>query len=148
MNGAAQCGGCRATVPDGARFCPECGTPVVAGAPLSDSRRIVTALFIDLVGSTALAETLDPEALRRTMDRYYRICTTAVTEHGGVVEKFIGDAVMAVFGAFVTHEDDALHAVRAACAVREAVTAIGTGVGGPGAGVSGAGVSGDRKSVV
>ncbi|MFF7363285.1 AAA family ATPase [Streptomyces sp. NPDC008125] len=105
------------------------------GAPSSDSRRIVTALFIDLVGSTVLAETLDPEALRRTMDRYYRACTTAVTEHGGVVEKFIGDAVMAVFGAFVTHEDDALHAVRAACAVREAVTAIGTGAGGSGAGV-------------
>ncbi|WP_299530387.1 adenylate/guanylate cyclase domain-containing protein [uncultured Streptomyces sp.] len=126
-------------MPDAARFCPECGTPVV-GAPTSDSRRIVTALFIDLVGSTVLAETLDPEALRRTMDRYYRACTTAVTEHGGVVEKFIGDAVMAVFGAFVTHEDDALHAVRAACAVREAVTAIGSGAGGTGAGGSGAGV--------
>ncbi|MCX5396839.1 adenylate/guanylate cyclase domain-containing protein [Streptomyces sp. NBC_00102] len=123
-------------MPDGARFCPECGTPVVVGAPSSDSRRIVTALFVDLVGSTVLAETLDPEALRRTMDRYYRACTTAVTEHGGVVEKFIGDAVMAVFGAFVTHEDDALHAVRAACAVREAVTAMGTGAQGSGAGVS------------
>nr|WP_240799275.1 adenylate/guanylate cyclase domain-containing protein [Streptomyces sp. A0958] len=115
-------------MPDGARFCPVCGTPLVAGTPSSDSRRIVTAVFIDLVGSTVLAETLDPEALRRTMDRYYTACTTAVAEHGGVVEKFIGDAVMAVFGAFVTHEDDALHAVRAACAVREAVTAIGTGV--------------------
>ncbi|NED10013.1 AAA family ATPase, partial [Streptomyces sp. SID9124] len=102
---------------------------MVAGAPSSDSRRIVTALFIDLVGSTVLAETLDPEALRRTMDRYYRACTTAVTEHGGVVEKFIGDAVMAVFGAFVTHEDDALHAVRAACAVRESVAAVATGPG-------------------
>ncbi|MFF5335486.1 AAA family ATPase [Streptomyces sp. NPDC013181] len=130
MNGAARCGSCRAAVPDGARFCPVCGTPLVTGTPSSDSRRIVTALFIDLVGSTVLAETLDPEALRRTMDRYYTACTTAVTEHGGVVEKFIGDAVMAVFGAFVTHEDDALHAVRAACAVREAVTAIGTGVAG------------------
>ncbi|WP_328903121.1 AAA family ATPase [Streptomyces sp. NBC_00441] len=129
MNAAARCGGCRGAVPDGARFCPECGTPVVAGAPSSDSRRIVTAVFIDLVGSTVLAETLDPEALRRTMDRYYRACTTAVTEHGGVVEKFIGDAVMAVFGAFVTHEDDALHAVRAACAVRESVAAIATGPG-------------------
>ncbi|WP_330241300.1 AAA family ATPase [Streptomyces sp. NBC_00525] len=134
MNGAVRCGSCRAAVPDGARFCPVCGTPLVTGTPSSDSRRIVTALFIDLVGSTVLAETLDPEALRRTMDRYYTACTTAVAEHGGVVEKFIGDAVMAVFGAFVTHEDDALHAVRAACAVREAVTAIGTGVGGSAAG--------------
>ncbi|THA79079.1 adenylate/guanylate cyclase domain-containing protein [Streptomyces sp. A0642] len=127
MNGAARCGSCRTAVPAGARFCPECGTPLTGGAPSSDSRRIVTAVFIDLVGSTVLAETLDPEALRRTMDQYYTACTTAVTEHGGVVEKFIGDAVMAIFGAFVSHEDDALHAVRAACAVREAVSAIGTG---------------------
>ncbi|WP_424210945.1 AAA family ATPase [Streptomyces sp. BI20] len=114
-------------MPPGARFCPECGTPLVAGAPASDSRRIVTALFVDLVGSTALAETHDPEALRRTMDRYYTACTTAVTEAGGVVEKFIGDAVMAVFGAFAAHEDDALRAVRAACALRDAVAALDTG---------------------
>lgn len=127
MNEVARCGSCRTAVPAGARFCPECGTPLTAGAPSSDSRRIVTAVFIDLVGSTVLAETLDPEALRRTMDRYYTACTSAVTEHGGVVEKFIGDAVMAVFGAFVSHEDDALHAVQAAYAVREAVAAIETG---------------------
>ncbi|MFJ7157834.1 AAA family ATPase [Streptomyces sp. NPDC101118] len=94
---------------------------------MADSRRIVTAVFIDLVGSTVLAETLDPEALRRTMDRYYTACTTAVTERGGVVEKFIGDAVMAVFGAFVSHEDDALHAVQAAYAVREAVAGLAGG---------------------
>ncbi|MGW6687048.1 AAA family ATPase [Streptomyces sp. NPDC054961] len=127
MTGAARCGSCRATVPEAARFCPECGTPLTGGAPSADSRRIVTALFIDLVGSTVFAETLDPEALRRAMDRYYGACTAAVTERGGVVEKFIGDAVMAVFGAFVSHEDDALHAVQAACAVREALAAVNAG---------------------
>ncbi|MFJ6934874.1 AAA family ATPase [Streptomyces sp. NPDC101132] len=127
MNGGTRCGSCRTPVPTGARFCPECGTPLGGAAPAADSRRIVTAVFIDLVGSTVLAETLDPEALRRTMDRYYTACTTAVTERGGVVEKFIGDAVMAVFGAFVSHEDDALHAVQAAYAVREAVAGLGGG---------------------
>ncbi|MER7762990.1 AAA family ATPase [Streptomyces sp. NPDC097619] len=129
MNAATRCGSCRTEGPPGARFCPGCGTPLAAATPSGDSRRIVTAVFIDLVGSTVLAETLDPEALRHTMDRYYRACTRAVTERGGVVEKFIGDAVMAVFGAFVSHEDDALHAVRAALAVREAVADIATGDG-------------------
>ncbi|MFI8100514.1 AAA family ATPase [Streptomyces sp. NPDC086023] len=127
MNGGTRCGSCRTPAPAGARFCPECGTPLGGAAPAADSRRIVTAVFIDLVGSTVLAETLDPEALRRTMDRYYTACTTAVTERGGVVEKFIGDAVMAVFGAFVSHEDDALHAVQAAYAVREAVAGLAGG---------------------
>ncbi|CAM5637121.1 hypothetical protein SAVIM338S_06176 [Streptomyces avidinii] len=127
MTGLTRCGSCRAAVPEAARFCPECGTPLTGGVPSADSRRIVTAVFIDLVGSTVYAETLDPEALRRAMDRYYGACTAAVTERGGVVEKFIGDAVMAVFGAFVSHEDDALHAVQAACAVREALAAVNAG---------------------
>ncbi|GAA4933677.1 AAA family ATPase [Streptomyces coeruleoprunus] len=125
MSGGTRCGTCRTEAPPGARFCPECGTPLTGGVPSADSRRIVTAVFIDLVGSTVLAETLDPEALRRTMDRYYSACTAAVTERGGVVEKFIGDAVMAVFGAFVSHEDDALRAVQAAYAVREALAGTG-----------------------
>ena len=71
-------------------------------------------LFMDIVGSTALAERLDPEALRQIMDRYFAACLAAITDHGGVVEKFIGDAVLAVFGAIVAHEDDAVRAVRAA----------------------------------
>ena len=118
-------------MPEGARFCPECGARLAAPPPASDTRRIITVVFIDLVGSTELAESLDPEALRRTMDGYYEACTSAITERGGVVEKFIGDAVMAVFGAFVTQEDDALHAVQAACAVREAVAGDGPEPEGP-----------------
>ncbi len=74
-------------------------------------------LFIDLVGSTQLAEQLDPEPLREIMDAYFAIGSASVAEHGGVVEKFIGDAIMAAFGAAVAHEDDAVRAVRAAAAV-------------------------------
>ena len=69
---------------------------------------------MDIVGSTALAERMDPEALRQIMDRYFAACGTAIAEHGGIVEKFVGDAILAVFGATVTHEDDATRAVRAA----------------------------------
>jgi class 3 adenylate cyclase/tetratricopeptide (TPR) repeat protein len=79
-----------------------------------ESRKRISILFIDIVGSTTLAERLDPEALRQIMDSYFTCCVAAIEEHGGVVEKFIGDAVMAAFGATVAHEDDALRAVRAA----------------------------------
>ncbi|MFC4530898.1 AAA family ATPase [Sphaerisporangium dianthi] len=78
------------------------------------ARRHVVVLFIDLVGSTELAERLDPELLRHILDRYYQACTSGIGEHGGVVEKFIGDAIMAVFGIPISSEDDALRAVRAA----------------------------------
>ncbi|MET8144826.1 AAA family ATPase [Sphaerisporangium sp. NPDC005288] len=78
------------------------------------ARRNVVVLFIDLVGSTELAERLDPELLRHILDRYYQACTSGIGEHGGVVEKFIGDAIMAVFGIPISSEDDALRAVRAA----------------------------------
>jgi class 3 adenylate cyclase len=79
-----------------------------------ESRKNVTVLFIDLVDSTVLAENIDPEPLRQIIDRYFAGCAAAVEEHGGVVEKFIGDAVVAVFGAVVSHEDDAVRAIRAA----------------------------------
>lgn len=79
-----------------------------------ESRKQVSILFIDIVGSTALAERLDPEALAQIMDSYFAACVAAIEDHGGMVEKFIGDAVLAAFGAAVTHEDDALRAVRAA----------------------------------
>ncbi|MFB4292105.1 AAA family ATPase [Nonomuraea sp. ATR24] len=78
------------------------------------ARRNVVVLFIDMVGSTELAERLDPELLMRVLDRYYAACRARITEHGGVVEKYIGDAIMAVFGVPVSREDDALRAVLAA----------------------------------
>jgi class 3 adenylate cyclase/tetratricopeptide (TPR) repeat protein len=87
-----------------------------------ESRKRVSILFIDVVGSTSLAEELDPEALRQVMDSYFAGCVAAIEEHGGLVEKFIGDAVLAAFGATLTHEDDALRAVRAAAG---SLTALG-----------------------
>jgi len=88
-------------------------------------RKVVTVLFADLVGSTALGESTDPEALRTRMRGYFADLRAILERHGGSVEKFVGDAVMAVFGIPVAHEDDALRAVRAAWEMREAVTAHG-----------------------
>jgi len=109
------CTACGAASRHGDRFCPRCGAALAAGLDTRhEARKHVTVLFIDLVDSTVLAERLDPEALRLIIDRYFAGCSAAVGTHGGEVEKFIGDAVMAVFGATVSHEDDAVRAVRAA----------------------------------
>jgi class 3 adenylate cyclase/tetratricopeptide (TPR) repeat protein len=90
-----------------------------------ESRKVVTVLFCDLVGSTSLGESTDPEALRARMRRYFEDLRVILERHGGTVEKFVGDAVMAVFGIPVSHEDDALRAVRAAWEMRDAVGAHG-----------------------
>ena len=89
----------------------------------------MTALFCDVTGSTALGEELDPEVLRRVMNRYFGEIRATVERHGGTVEKFIGDAVMAVFGVPRVEEDDALRAVRAAAEIRERLPAVATEVG-------------------
>src|SRR5512141_83225 len=86
-----------------------------------ERRKTVTLLFADVTGSTALGERLDPEALRRVMGRYFDEMAAVIERHGGTVEKFIGDAVMAVFGIPQLHEDDALRAVRAADGMRAAL---------------------------
>jgi class 3 adenylate cyclase len=105
------CVECGAGLPSAAKFCPECGTPV---SPTGrDSRRTVTLLFTDVTGSTAMGEQRDPEAYRDVMGRYFAVARAAVERHGGTVEKFVGDAVLAVFGIPEVHEDDALRAVRA-----------------------------------
>src|SRR5438309_11784066 len=85
----------------------------------TEERRIVTVLFADMAGSTALGEQLDPEEMRRILARYYRIARDSAEQHGGTVEKFIGDAVMAVFGLPTAHGDDPDRAVAAALAMRE-----------------------------
>src|SRR5438445_4304462 len=92
---------------------------------VSAHRNVVTVLFCDVVGSTALGETLDPERLRALLARYFERMKGIVESHGGSVEKFIGDAVMAVFGVPVVHEDDALRACRAAAEMRDALPELG-----------------------
>ena len=89
-----------------------------AADAVGEQRKTVTVFFSDVSGSTALGERLDPESLRRVLARYFEVAREAVERHGGVVEKFIGDAVMAVFGVPHVHEDDALRAVRAATELR------------------------------
>ena len=84
-------------------------------------RKIVTVVFCDLCDSTSLGESLDPESLRQVITRYFESMRDAIVRHGGIVEKFIGDAVMAVFGLPTTREDDALRAVRAAVGMRAAL---------------------------
>jgi class 3 adenylate cyclase/tetratricopeptide (TPR) repeat protein len=86
---------------------------------MAEARKVVTVVFADVAGSTALGEALDPEALRRVIERYFREARTVLEQHGGTVEKFIGDAVMAVFGIPEAHEDDALRAARAAAEMSE-----------------------------
>ncbi|HKA84311.1 MAG TPA: adenylate/guanylate cyclase domain-containing protein [Acidimicrobiales bacterium] len=105
------CPGCGAETPDGARFCPNCGTDLhVRG----DERRVVTVLFADLVGFTALSEDRDPEQVKRLVDRCFERLVADIETFGGRVDKIVGDAVLALFGAPVAHEDDAERAVRAA----------------------------------
>ncbi|HEY3181971.1 MAG TPA: adenylate/guanylate cyclase domain-containing protein [Gaiellaceae bacterium] len=112
------CGRCGHDLPEDARFCSGCGARV--GPPLGDGevRKTVTVLFADLAGSTALGESLDPESLRRILGRYFESVARVLERHGGTVEKFIGDAVVAIFGVPVAQEDDALRAVRAAAELR------------------------------
>jgi class 3 adenylate cyclase/tetratricopeptide (TPR) repeat protein len=118
------CATCGAENREGARFCDSCGAALAEAPPAREQRKTVTVLFCDVTGSTALGERLDPESLRRVMARYFEAMRGVVERHGGTVEKFIGDAVMAVFGVPVLHEDDALRAVRAAAEMREALVAL------------------------
>src|SRR4029077_18807407 len=109
----AVCPTCGTENPDGARFCNGCAAPLATPAASREQRKTVTVVFCDVVGSTALGESTDPEALRALLARYFEAMKAIVERHGGTVEKFIGDAVMAVFGVPVLHEDDALRALRA-----------------------------------
>src|SRR3954470_17476915 len=120
------CPACGIENPATARFCAACGTQLVRDNPARDARKMVTILFADVAGSTALGEVLDPETVRSLMDGYFAIIRETIESHGGTVEKFIGDAVMAVFGIPILHEDDALRAVRAADAIRSEVAQLET----------------------
>ena len=123
------CLGCGAGNPPGAGYCQDCGSPLGLGLAARESRRTVTVLFCDVAGFTTLAEQLDPEALRRQMNRYFAAAKGIVESHGGTVEKFIGDAVMAVFGLPTIHEDDGVRALRAAAELRDAFHGSAAAVG-------------------
>jgi class 3 adenylate cyclase/tetratricopeptide (TPR) repeat protein len=148
---ALTCAACGTMNPPGVRFCGECGTAVgegerraapaatqapassVSGTPDATATapgaeaelKVVSILFADLVGFTASSEQRDPEAVRETLTRYFETATTVIERYGGTVEKFIGDAVMAVWGTPIAHEDDAERAVRAALDLVDAVEALG-----------------------
>src|SRR5512134_1754437 len=110
------CPSCAAPVPAGARYCPSCGTAV--SPKQLEERRVVTVLFADLVGFTALAEHRDPEQVKRLVDAAFARLVADIEHHGGVVDKVLGDAIVALFGAPIAHEDDADRAVRAALAMQ------------------------------
>jgi class 3 adenylate cyclase/ketosteroid isomerase-like protein/tetratricopeptide (TPR) repeat protein len=116
----ARCAACGAEVTPGERFCDRCGAPQTR----TEALKVVTVVFADLTGSTALQESLDSESARTVMARFYDAMTAVVTAHGGCVEKFIGDAVVATFGADVVREDDALRGVRCAVAMTSALEAL------------------------
>ena len=120
------CTSCGHETSEGAKFCEECGGSLAAASVgTQEQRKTVTVLFCDVTGSTELGESLDPERLRALLARYFERMKAIVERHGGSVEKFIGDAVMAVFGVPVLHEDDALRAVRAAVEMRDALPELG-----------------------
>ncbi len=118
-----RCPRCGVDAPSGARFCGRCGAALAPVAPSPEERKLVTVLFADVVGSTHLSGVLDPEQVQTQMDRFFAISRDEVHGHGGTVEKYIGDAVMAVFGLPSVHEDDPERAARAAAAIRARVRA-------------------------
>ena len=140
---AAACLSCGTENQPGAKFCSECATPLASSGPhparagarggqaspiIPDGgaeRRLVSVLFADLVGFTPFAEERDAEDVRETLTRYFELATDVITRYGGTVEKFIGDAVMAIWGAPVAREDDAERAVRAGLELVDVVRSLG-----------------------
>ncbi|MHB8471044.1 MAG: adenylate/guanylate cyclase domain-containing protein, partial [Gaiellaceae bacterium] len=136
------CASCGAVLAGGEKFCGECGAPSSVQAPAggpgapareapTSERRLVSVLFADLVGFTRLSESRDSEEVRELLSRYFDTCSRLIALYGGTVEKFIGDAVMAVWGAPTATEDDAERAVRAALDLVAAVSALGDETGEP-----------------
>jgi class 3 adenylate cyclase/tetratricopeptide (TPR) repeat protein len=115
------CSNCGHENPDGAKFCMECAAPLDAAParPVAEERKVVTCLFCDLVGFTATSESADPEDVDQMLTAYAEMARRQIESHGGVVEKFIGDAVVGIFGVPAAHEDDPERAVRAGLRIAE-----------------------------
>jgi class 3 adenylate cyclase/tetratricopeptide (TPR) repeat protein len=118
------CAACGAENPDGHRFCWSCGAALSAAGV--ERRKLVTSVFCDLSGSTAMGERADAETVFATMNAYFEAARDALERHGGTVEKFIGDAVVGMFGVPEAHEDDALRACRAAIEIQERIASLNT----------------------
>src|SRR5919106_2025745 len=130
------CRNCGTPNPPGTKFCGECGSSLAIGSPVeavgempAAERRLVSVLFADLVGFTTISESRDPEEVRELLTSYFDTCRRLIARYGGTVEKFIGDAVMAVWGAPIAMEDHAERAVRAALELTAAVAALGEETG-------------------
>ncbi len=121
-----RCPGCGEENPPKFRLCGYCGTPLITAEalPVHEVRKTVTLIFSDLKDSTALGERLDNEALHEVKERYFSAMAAEIKRHGGKIEKYIGDAIMAVFGLPRAHEDDALRAVRAAIGMQTVLRGV------------------------
>ena len=129
-----KCPGCGEENPPKFKLCGYCGTPLAGAAPVAtlpahEIRKTVTIVFTDLKDSTALGETLDSEALHEVKERYFNAMSAEIKRHGGKIEKYIGDAIMAVFGLPRAHEDDALRAVRAAAGMQDVLREVNAALG-------------------
>src|SRR5712692_7394817 len=126
----AVCPSCGRELPGEFPFCPFCAAPLAAqpAVPSQEERKVVSVLFCDLVGFTAASEQQDPEDVRARIRPYHARLREEIERYGGTVEKFVGDAVMAAFGAPVGHEDDAERAVRAGLAILEAIAELNEAV--------------------
>ena len=125
------CPACNRTTPDDFAFCPRCGAALAAPSATTDERKVVTTLFCDLVAFTAMSETADPEDVDSVLRTYHAAARRVIESHGGTVEKFIGDAVVGVFGVPAAHEDDSERAVRAGLRIVEALDGMSRPDGSP-----------------
>ena len=121
MSDAVTCPSCGADNPGRAKFCMECAASMAPAVAISEERKTVTTLFCDLVAFTAMSEAADPEDVDRILGDYFARATKVIESHGGTVEKFIGDAVVGVFGVPAAHEDDPERAVRAGLRLLESL---------------------------
>jgi len=118
------CPSCGEANPAKFRLCGFCGSPLVAAPAPSEERKVITAIFVDLVGSTARSENLDPEDVKSLVAPYHARVRGELEAHGGTFEKFSGDAILALFGTPKAHEDDPERAIRAALAVRQGIAEL------------------------